>query len=65
MKYLLLVVFIFSIVGCDSMDKKREVAADAAFDAAYNHCIYSLKKDPGECEAYMESNWQRFYTEPK
>lgn len=65
MKYLLLFSTALSLGACSDIDAKREAAADAAFDAAYNHCVYNLKKSPGECEAYMERNWQQFYREPE
>ena len=65
MKYVFLLFCVFSIIGCSDTDAKREAAAEAAFEAAYNHCIQNLKRGSGECEAYMERNWEQFYIEPK
>lgn len=63
MKSILLVIPLITL-GCTDHEAEREKAADAAFDKAYDYCIFNLKKNEGECEVYMEQNWESFYVEP-
>lgn len=64
MKVIFYIAFTVSLLGCSDKDAKREAAADVAYDAAYDHCIFKLKQSADECDVYMEQNWKTFYREP-
>jgi hypothetical protein len=61
---MMMALLVLVAMGCTDHEAERERAADAAFDRAYDYCIYTLKKNEGECEVYMEQHWQSFYVEP-